>query len=410
MSLSTLIPLIATPRESQHVTEYLFDPFTTGVADENPYPVYKRLRDETPFYHDERWDLWMLSRFEDVQNALKDWRTFSQEPDVDIDGFMDELLDADGNILVMDPPRHTELRRLVQGTNVFSPANLAAMEPQITAIVDGLIDRMVEKGSSDLVEDFTYPIPLSIGPVLVGFPAEDLPMLDSWQRPTQVRTLGHRGIPPEAFEAAGKIRKYIEELVDDRRRNPRNDLVSQIAHATVNGEQLASEAVGLTFILFEASIDTTSGLLSNGLLALARNPEQRRRLVEDPSLIPGAVEEILRYDMPVQFNARTLTTDFTAHGVTAPAGARVVVMFGSANRDERQFADADTFDVGRKISRHLGFGQGIHQCIGAPLARLEAKIALERFLARIPEFELSGPYERITKNNLRGFAHLGITF
>jgi len=392
------------------MTEYAFDPFSTGVADESPYPIYRQLRDETPFYHDERWGLWMISRFDDVQNALKDWRTYSQEPDVDIDGFMDELLDADGNILVMDPPRHTQLRRLVQGTNAFSPGAIAAMEPQITALVDGLIDRFIDGGAADLVEGFTYPLPLAVGPVLVGFPAEDLPMLDAWQRPTQVRTPGVRGIPPEAFEGAAKIRAYIEELVADRRKNPRQDLVSQIALATVDGEPLGTEAVGLTFILFEASIDTTSGLLSNGLLALARNPDQRRRLVADPSLIPNAVEEILRYDMPVQFNARTLTADVTLHGVTAPKGARVVVMFGSANRDERQFEDPDTFDVGRRITRHLGFGQGIHQCIGAPLARLEAKLALERFLARIPDYDLDGPYERITKNNLRGFKHLPISF
>lgn len=393
------------------MTVTAFDPFRTGAVDEDPYSVYRQLRDETPFYHDERWDLWVVSRFEDVQDALKDWRTFSQEPDVDIDGFMDELLDADGNILVMDPPRHTALRRLVQGTNAFSPAAINAMEPRITALVDGLIDGMLSgAGTADAVEGFTYPLPLAVGPVLIGFPAEDLPMIDAWQRQTQPRTPGVRGIPPEAFEAAAKIRAYIEALVADRRRNPRGDLVSQIAAGTVDGEPLGTEAVGLTFILFEASIDTTSGLLSNALVALARNPEQRRLLVEDPSLIPNAVEEFLRYEIPVQFNARTLTRDVTLHGVTAPRDARAILLFGSANRDERQFEDPDRLDVTRRIGRHLGFGIGIHQCIGAPLARLEAKIALERFLARIPEYELDGAYERITKQNLRGFKHLPIRF
>ena len=320
------------------MTATAFDPFSTGSIDEDPYAVYRRLRDETPFYHDERWDLWVVSRYEDVSNALKDWRTFSQEPDVDIDGFMDELLDADGNILVMDPPRHTALRRLVQGTNAFSPAAINAMEPRITALVDGLIDGMVAGGGhADAVEGFTYPLPLAVGPVLIGFPAEDLPMIDAWQRQTQPRTPGVRGIPPEAFEAAGRIRAYIEALVEDRRKNPRGDLVSQIAASTLDGEPLGTEAVGLTFILFEASIDTTSGLLSNALLALARNPDQRRRLVADPSLIPNAVEEFLRYDMPVQFNARTLMSDVTLHGVTAPKDARAILLFGSANRDERQF-------------------------------------------------------------------------
>jgi cytochrome P450 len=393
------------------MTVTAFDPFRTGAVDEDPYRVYRRLRDETPFYHDERWDLWVVSRYEDVASALKDWRTFSQEPDVDIDGFMDELLDADGNILVMDPPRHTALRRLVQGTNAFSAASIGAMEPRITALVDGLIDGMLaDGGRADAVEGFTYPLPLAVGPVLIGFPAEDLPMIDAWQRQTQPRTPGVRGIPPEAFEAAAKIRAYIEDLVADRRRHPRGDLVSQIAAGTVDGEPLGTEAVGLTFILFEASIDTTSGLLSNALLALARSPDQRRLLAEDRSLIPNAVEEFLRYDMPVQFNARTLTRDVTLHGVTAPRDARAILLFGSANRDERQFEDPDRLDVTRRVGRHLGFGIGIHQCIGAPLARLEAKIALERFLARIPEYELDGPYERITKQNLRGLKHLPIRF
>ncbi|MFN8630489.1 MAG: cytochrome P450 [Chloroflexota bacterium] len=392
------------------MTHTAFDPFSTGARDEDPYAIYRQLRDETPFYHDERWDLWVLSRFEDVQNALRDWKTFSQEPDVDIDGFMEDLLDADGNILVMDPPRHDELRKLVTQTGAFTPSSIRSLEPRITELVDGFIDRFIDRGAADLVEEFSYVLPLSVGPVFVGFPAEDLPLIDTWQRPTQVRTPGVRGIPPEAFDGAAKIRAYIDDLVTQRRAHPTGDLVSKLVDAEINGAKLGSEAAGLTFILFEASIDTTSGLLSNGLYHLARHPEQRRRLIEDPSLIPNAVEEILRYDMPVQFNARTLTSDFTAHGVTAPAGSRVIVLFGSANRDERQFADPDTFDVGRTIKRHLGFGEGIHFCIGAPLARLEAKVALERFLARVPEFALDGPPDRIVKQNLRGFAHLPIRF
>ena len=386
-----------------------FDPYLTPILDEEPYQIYRTLRDESPLYHDERYDLWVLSRFEDVRAAMRDWRAFSQEPGVDIDGHGQALIGS-GDILDMDPPRHDELRALVQRTKTFAPKNIQALEPKIKALVEGFVDAFIDRGEADLVKDFTYPLPLRMGPELIGFPVADLPMLDEWHSASMIRNVGDPELPPSAVEGARKVQEYVGELVAERRRRPREDLVSEIVTAELDGERLADEAVGLIFILFVASIDTTSGLISNSLLHLERHPEQRAMLAGDPSLIPNAVEEMLRYDAPVQFNARTATRDIEMYGRRVPEGARVIMLFGSANRDERQFEDPDRLDVTRKIRRHLGFGEGIHHCIGAPLARLESKVAFETLLTRIPEYEVVGPVERMTKQNLRGLTSLPVEF
>jgi cytochrome P450 len=386
-----------------------FDPFLTPILDEEPYPIYKVLRDEFPLYHDERYDLWVISRFDDVRSALRDWETFSQEPGVDIDAH-GEVMIGEGDILNMDPPRHDELRNLVQRTKTFAPKNIRALEPKIRVLVEGFIDEFIERGRADFVKEFSYPLPLRMGPELIGFPVEDLPMIDEWHSASMKRKIGKPDLPHSALEGAEKVQNYIEELVSERRERPREDLVSEIVTAEVGGEHLADEAIGLIFILFVASIDTTSGLISNSLLHLERHPDQRAMLVDDPSLIPNAVEEMLRYDHPVQFNARTATRDIEMYGQQVPEGARVILLFGSANRDERQFNDPDRLDVTRQIKRHLGFGEGIHHCIGAPLARLEAKVALETLLTRIPEYEVVGPVERMTKQNLRGLTSLPVAF
>lgn len=386
-----------------------FDPFVTPILDDEPYPIYKTLRDESPLYHDERYDLWVLSRFEDVQSAMRDWQTFSQEPGVDIDGHGRALIGA-GDILDMDPPRHDELRALVQRTRTFAPKNIQALAPKIKDLVEGFVDTFIDRREADLATEFTYPLPLRMGPELIGFPVEDLPRLDEWHSASMIRNVGDPELPPSAVEGARKVQEYIGELVAERRRRPREDLVSEIVSAELDGQRLADEAVGLVFILFVASIDTTSGLISNSLLHLERHPEQRAMLAGDPALIPNAVEEMLRYDSPVQFNARTATRDVEMYGQRVPKGARVIVLFGSANRDERQFEDPDRLDVTRKIRRHLGFGEGIHHCIGAPLARLESRVALETLLTRIPEYGITAPVERMTKQNLRGLTSLPVAF
>ncbi len=183
-----------------------FDPYVTPILDDEPYPVYKTLRDESPLYHDERYDLWVLSRFEDVQSAMRDWRTFSQEPGVDIDGHGQALIGS-GDILDMDPPRHDELRALVQRTKTFASKNIQALEPKIKDLVEGFVDAFIDRGEADLVKEFTYPLPLRMGPELIGFPVEDLPMLDEWHSASMIRNVGEAELPPSAVEGARKVQE-----------------------------------------------------------------------------------------------------------------------------------------------------------------------------------------------------------
>lgn len=378
----------------------LFHPYLTPILDEEPYPVYKVLRDEYPVYLDERYDLWVISRFEDIQPALRDWKTFSQKPGIDIDGHGREMI-GEGDMLDMDPPRHDELRKAVQGMGVFTPKGIRALEPEIQALVDDLVGDFEERGEADLVEDLAHPMPLNTAPIIFGFPREDLPMLSEWHLASLERTLGEPELPQSAREAAANVQNYIKETVAERRKRPKEDLAGKIALAEVDGVPIEEEAIGLLQILFTASIDTVTGLVSKSLLHLERHPDQRAMLREDPSLIPNAIEELLRYDAPVQFNARSTTRDVEIHGQRLPEGSRAIFLFASANRDERQFDDPDRLDVTRKIKRHLGFGEGIHHCVGAPLGRLQAKVALQTILTRFPEYEIAEPLQWMTKSNLR---------
>lgn len=378
----------------------LFHPYLTPILDEEPYPIYKVLRDEYPAYQDERYGFWVLSRFEDIQPALRDWRTFSQKPGIDIDGHGQELI-GKGDMLDMDPPRHDELRKAVQGMKTLTPKGVRALEPGIQALVDEFVGAFEERGEADLVKDLAHPLPLHTGSLTFGFPREDLPMLGELLLASLERTLGEPELPQSAKVAAAKVQNYIEETVAERRKRPREDLASKIAMAEVDGVSIGEEAVGLLHILFTASTDTVTGLVSKSLLHLERHPDQRAMLQKDPSLIPSAIEEMVRYDPPVQFNARSATRDVEVHEQRLPEGSRVILLFASANRDERQFDDPDRLDVTRKIRRHLGFGEGIHHCIGAHLGRLQARIVLQTILTRIPEYEIVGPVQWMTKSNLR---------
>ena len=374
-----------------------YDPF---LFYEDPYPVYRRLREEAPVHLNRERSIWVLSRFDDVQRAGRDWRTFSSAEGVDID---DSRL-GPGSFLDADPPRHDDLRKILHAD--FAPASLGRLEPLIAAKVDALVGSLLERGQVDLVGELARRLPVSVVCDLLGAPAEDHPQLERWYADMLYREPGRSEVPEIAEHATREIRRYIVDAVTERLRSPRGDLLSTIAAAHGQGRLSMDEVDGMCRLLLLAGVHTTSSLIANALMLLEDRPEDRRALGADPARIPDAIEELLRYLAPVQSGARVTTGEVEIHGVSVPRGERILLLWASANRDERRFPDPDVLDLGRRPLRNVAFGEGIHFCLGAPLARLEARIAFEALFTRIPEYEIVGPVERHFTFLERGIARL----
>ena len=374
-----------------------YDPF---LFYEDPYPVYRRLRDEAPVYVNRERSIWVLSRFDDVQRAGRDWRTFSSAG-----GRRHRRLAArPGELPRRRPARHDELRKILHAD--FAPASLGRLEPLIAAKVDALVGSLVERGQVDLVDELARRLPVSVVCDLLGAPAEDHAQLERWYADMLYREPGRSEVPEIAEHATREIRGYIVDAVTERLRSPRGDLFSTIAAAHGEGRLSMDEVDGMCRLLLLAGVHTTSSLIANALMLLEDRPEDRRALGADTARIPDAIEELLRYLAPVQSGARVTTDEVEIHGVSVPRGERVLLLWASANRDERRFPDPDVLDLGRRPLRNVAFGEGIHFCLGAPLARLEARIAFEALFTRIPEYEIVGPVERHFTFLERGIARL----
>lgn len=378
---------------------------------DDPYPVYRRLRDEAPLYHDEERDIWALTRFDDVMAAAKDWGTFSsasggQGNDVD-DTY--QLFEPAGDLAATDPPLHTRLRGALR--LAFSPSALRArFEPAVRAKTNGLIDAFADSSRADFAWDFARPLPALTMFSWFGFPDDDHPQLLEWFSRMLDRDPGERALPASALAARDRMRDYVEAAARERRAVPRDDLLTFLVAANAAGQLTSDEIVGSSMLLFMAGITTTSGLISNSLLHLDRFPDQRDLLRREPARIPAAIEELLRYDAPIQAVARTTTRDAGLHGTVMPAGSRICLVWASANRDERHWPEPDTLAISRAPQRHVAFGDGIHHCLGAPLARLEAKIAFEELLRRIPRYAVSGPVIRVGTPTDRVLERLPVVF
>jgi cytochrome P450 len=365
------------------------------VAD--PYPVYRRLREEHPVYWSERWGSWVLSRYADVMTCLREPGTFSN---VGRQAAMLRRLPPErqqafralsshytaGGLSNQDPPAHTRLRGLV--SNAFTPRVVASLAPRIREIVDGLLDGLEVEQPTDLIRRVAYPLPAIVIAELLGLPASDREQFKFWS--DEITAFLGTGRVDDASAARGQrsmlaLREYLGQMIAKRRHEPRDDLLSRFVAAEERGDVLSDgEVLGSCVTLLLGGHETTTNLIGNGLLALLRNPDQLERLYRDPALIPTAVEEFLRFDAPVQRIWRLVATDIEFAGQRLMRGESVYLMVGAANRDQAQFADPDRLDVGRRPNRHLTFGHGVHFCLGASLARLEASIAFGRLLRRFP--------------------------
>jgi cytochrome P450 len=382
-----------------------FDPFDYTFH-EDPYSVYEWLRAESPVDHNEARDLWALSRFEDVQAALRDATIFSSAEGVsfEADHAMWQFLPPPGCFIELDPPQHGEIRGTIRG--FFSPRVMAAHEPRIRAIVQSAVAELKTRGGGDLVPDFAQHIPVTVIGELLGIPVADRVPMVGWADEMHARLPGDNHIVPEGIEAGIKLRSKFAELITARRAEPQSDIITNLTQVTLGDAGLRDEDInGIAFLVFLAGHDTTTQLLAHSLVYLNRDVELRASLSADPTRIPAVVEEFLRLESPVSMLARVTTREVEIHGKVIPPGSRVLMLYGAANRDERRFDHADVLDPDRTEKRHLAFGDGIHHCIGAPLARLEARVALEEFLKAFPDYQLGRP-EVHHFTSLRGITSL----
>ncbi len=360
--------------------------FRGGGQWRDPWPAYRRLRDEAPVHHqvDERHgEFWVLSRFADVRDAARDTVTFSSAQGLTPDP--DSMAMFEGRaapIVMMDPPEHTAMRRRV--SRPMTPRAVAGIGPAVRDFVDDRLDHVGERGEVDIVEALFKPLPSFVVAHYLGVPHEDRERFDGWTG--AIVAAAADGDVAGAPGAALDLFAYATELIGRRRSQPGDDLVSDLVRAG-EGEVSDEWIIGFVFTLVTGGNDTTTGLLAGTAELLTARPGQRQALLDDPALVRPAVDEFLRLTTPVQNLARTTTRDVTLHGTTIPAGGKVLLLYGAANRDEREFGpDADELDVRRTIRHSLGFGHGAHQCLGAAVARLQAGIALEQLLDRFPRF------------------------
>jgi hypothetical protein len=376
----------------------------------NPYPTYRALRENDPVKRLPNGS-YFLTRYDDLVSAYKNTKLFSSDKRREFaPKYGDSLLyeHHTTSLVFNDPPAHTRVRRLITGA--LSPRAIAAMEPDLIALVERLLDRLAAKDDIDLIEDFAAAIPIEVIGNLLGVPHDEREPLRDWS----LAILGalEPVIGPEAFARGNNAVKdflsYLEVLVERRRAkpgDPQHDVLTRLIQGEDNGERLtAKELLHNCIFLLNAGHETTTNLIGNGLVALSETPAQKTRLIEQPDLIKTAVEEILRFESSNQLGNRMTTEPVELGGITLAAGTSVTLCIGAANRDPAQFSDPENLDIGRTPNRHLAFGTGAHQCAGMALARLEGAIAISRFLARFPGYALNGAPVRGGRVRFRGFS------
>lgn len=372
----------------------------------NPYPAYDQLRRQAPVVHDPGTGLWMAFSYEAVKRVLQDHDAFSSRH-----GPAEWMI-------FLDPPRHSKLRALV--AQAFTSRSVAELEPRIRELSRELLDRTIERGTMDLATEFAVPLPMMVIAELLGIPVEDRPRFVRWNDAILAMSYtvvgageAARAAVAEFAVATGEMSDYLAELLELRRSAPREDLLTRLLHARVDGEQLNErEILGFFQLLLLAGSETTTNLINNAILCLLDHPELFARLGAEPERLPSAIEEVLRYRAPLQWMYRVSTREIELGGQNIPAGKLVLAMIGSANRDPLVFPDPDRFDISRDPNPHLSFGFGVHFCLGASLARLESRVALGELLGRLKGLVLASdePWEPRPGLHVHGPARLPICF
>ena len=385
-----------------HPTEY--DP-TSWETQQDPYPTYQWLRDEAPVYHNEKLGFYALSRFQDVWDATLDWKTFTST----YGPTLEKVESALPIMISMDPPKHTRVRALV--AKAFTPRRVATLEPMVRGIVRERLAGLEPGMQIDLFEQLASSMPMDVISNLLGVPAEDRDRVRHLTNQMMHREPGELSATARMEQIGAQLFAFFSELIALRRRKPQDDLLSRLIAAELDDGQGGrtrlgdDELRGFCLLLGSAGHETTARLICNSAVTLARHPEQRRELARNPSLLPNAVEELLRYDPPSQVQGRWSMREVALHGTRIPEDVRVLLLTGAAARDPREYEAPDRFDIHRRIDRHLSLGFGQHLCLGKSLARQECRVAFEEILAHFPDYEVDeSGLEWAHNNNVRGYA------
>ncbi|SEL73401.1 Cytochrome P450 [Stigmatella aurantiaca] len=384
--------------------------FLSDETRRDPYPAYAQLRTRTPLLYDPHSDTWMVFDYEGVKRVLMDHEAFSSlvaPPSAQTSQWL----------VFADPPRHAQLRALIM--RAFTSRSVAGLEPRIRALAHALLDPHIERGEMDLAADFSVPLPLIVIAEMFGAPIEDQPRFKRWS--DVIMALGYTleggeaaaRVHREFAEVSAEMKAYLHALAGQRRAEPREDLLTRLVEAEVDGARLTEEELlGFFQLLLSAGHETTTNLLNNAVLCLLGHPDALAQLQASPALLPSVIEEVLRYRAPVQAMFRLTRREVSLHGQVIPAGKLVLPMIGAANRDPLKFRDAERFDIHREPNPHIAFGHGIHFCIGAPLSRLEARVALSVLLERLKDFRLASPTPWTPRKALHvhGPTHLPLHF
>ncbi len=376
----------------------------------DPYDTYRRLRDERPAYWNDELEFWALSRYEDVQAGFKDFTTYSSAKGIALESRRNRA-QALPMMILLDPPEHTVVRKLVN--RVFTSPKVAALEEETRRIVDGHLDRVVEKGECDLVADLTGPFPMDVISAVLGIAESDRPALRVDADKILVREDGSMEIPQTGLEGFANLLAYFSEDLPRRRAGEGEGLLTDLAQLDAGGRTLTDEEVlGFCILFIIAGHETTTKMVANATELLSRHPDERAKILADPGRVPDCVEEVLRFHNSTQYMHRTATRDVEIHGETIRKDDSVLLLIGAANRDEREFGpDAGTFDIDRRPDHHMSFGYGAHFCLGAGLARMEGKVALEAIHARMPDYQVDHDRKvRFHSGNVTGWTSLPITF